>query len=351
MWLGFAAFRPCSLAIPLPDTWMSKILFAEDDVATRYMVVDLLMAAGHAVRAVADGAMALHEIRADPPDLVLLDYRMGRPDGFEVCRRLKDDPALQHLPVLILTGMGDVEDRIQGFAAGANDFVSKPFDSRELLARVQALLRLSEQGRDLNPTTGLPGGSSIDREFERRIAARSAFTLSYLDLNDFKSFNDRFGFSAANSLIASLGHQMRLAVAGTRCFAGHIGGDDFVMMTSRSEARPLVEQVQRRLAEALAKVVPASVLEAGSYLGKRRDGVDDSVALTKLIGVLLHIGPGQAPRLGTLGELAAEAKARAKGSSEAGIIEIEAGAGWEAPVEPSGQPSSGPRPSRSSRKW
>ncbi len=303
---------------------MGRILFAEDDASMRSMVVDLLSAANHSVLAVADGEAALLEVRADPPDLVLLDYQMGHPNGFEVCRMIKDDPSLQHLPVLILTGMGDVEDRIKGFAAGANDFISKPFDTRELLARVNALLRLSEQGRDLNPTTGLPGGASIEREFDRRRREGQPFTLCYLDMNDFKSFNDRFGFSTANSVIESLGRHMRHAVTGSRCFAGHVGGDDFVMMTGRAEARPLVEDLQERLRQSLIGMVPAEVIASGMYLGRLRNGVDDYVALTRLIAVLLHLDGETVPSLAELGEMAAEAKPRAK-LATGGIVEIEIG--------------------------
>src|SRR5690554_924078 len=100
---------------------MAKILFADDDGAMREMVAEMLTAAGHTATTVDNGTAALAEVRANPPDLVLLDYRMGRVDGFEVCRQIKEDPRFEHLPVLILTAEGNVEDRIEGFAAGADD--------------------------------------------------------------------------------------------------------------------------------------------------------------------------------------------------------------------------------------
>src|SRR3712207_2211966 len=109
---------------------MSVILFADDDLAMRQMVSDLLRAAGHQVRLASDGRTALDEARADPPDLVILDYRMGRPNGLEVCRTIKSTPRLAHLPVLMLTAQGEVEDRIRGFDAGADDYLPKPFDPR-----------------------------------------------------------------------------------------------------------------------------------------------------------------------------------------------------------------------------
>src|SRR5690606_33240454 len=131
---------------------------------------------------------------------------------------------------------------------------AKPFDARELLARVGALLRLSEQGRELNPTSGLPGGPAIERELERRRNGSAHFTLCYLDLDYFKAFNDRFGFATANLMIEALGGILKDAVSGTGDFAGHIGGDDFVIMCAPEDARRMVENVQQRFSEALKHV-------------------------------------------------------------------------------------------------
>src|SRR5262249_25461066 len=143
---------------------MSQILFAEDDDALRRMTAEVLASAGYRVRAVPNGTEALAEVSRQVPDLVVLDYRMGEPDGFEVGRRIKQDPRTAHVPVLILTAQGRIEDRLGGFDAGADDYLGKPFDVRELLARVSALLRLAARGRDRNPTTGLPGGEAIYAE-------------------------------------------------------------------------------------------------------------------------------------------------------------------------------------------
>ena len=302
---------------------MSKILFAEDDRAMREMVSDVLTSAGHVVRTVPDGNAAILAVRQDPPDLVLLDYKMGHPNGFEVCRQIKSDPGLEHLPVLMLTAESDVEDRIRGFQAGANDYLPKPFDARELLARVGALVRLSEQGRDLNPTTGLPGGTAIDREFERRRLANRAFTLCYLDLDFFKALNDRFGFAAANTLIENLGAILRRAMAGTDNFAGHIGGDDFVLMCEPRTAHGMVMRIQEEFMKAVARVIPADVMEKGSYWGRLRDGRETEVPVTRVAAALLRIGPDSVPTLERLGELAAAAKQQAKIRAGSGVVEID----------------------------
>lgn len=304
---------------------MGKIIFADDDEAMRRMVSDMLASAGHTVRTVSDGPTAIAGIRADPPDLVLLDYRMGAMNGFEVCQRIKEDPQFEHLPVLILTAESGVEDRIKGFAAGANDYLPKPFDARELLARVEALLRLSEQGRGLNPTTGLPGGASIEREFDRRRKGTARFTLCYLDLEYFKPFNDRFGFPTANAIIESVGRVLRRLVADTDHFAGHIGGDDFVLICETSAARSLVEEAQALFRELLVRHVPAEVVQKGSYRGRLRNGVEEDIPLTRINCALLHLDPRATPPFSELGEVAAGTKQQAKAARDTGIVEREIG--------------------------
>jgi DNA-binding response OmpR family regulator len=301
---------------------MGKILFADDDEAMRRMVSEILRVDGHAVRLVKSGEAALTEIRRDPPDLTILDYRMGRPNGFEVCRQIKQTPQFAHMPVLILTGQGAIDDRIEGFAAGANDYLAKPFDARELIARVRALLRLSEQTRHLNPTTALPGGAMIEREFERRRLANLPFTLCYLDLDNFKAFNDRFGFAIADAVIAELGHILRNYIAGTGAFAGHIGGDDFVLMCDLAIARPLVERAQAALWRSLGRLLPPEVAQRGTYMGKMRDGGERAIPLTRLSAVLIHLEPASMPDILELAEFAAELKGEVKLSTAGGIAEI-----------------------------
>jgi DNA-binding NarL/FixJ family response regulator len=115
-----------------------------DDLPQNVRLLEaVLRPRGYGVRAAASGAEALAACEAEPPDLVVLDVVMPVMDGYEVCRRLRRNPATQALPVLMITASGD-QDRIAGLEAGADDFVAKPFDQAELLARVRSLLRMKE---------------------------------------------------------------------------------------------------------------------------------------------------------------------------------------------------------------
>jgi len=301
---------------------MSQILFAEDDDALRRMTTEVLSSAGHAVRAVPDGSAALAEVRRKAPDLVVLDYRMGEPDGFEVCRQIKRDPLLAHVPVLILTAQGGIEDRLGGFDAGADDYLAKPFDPRELLARVSALLRLAARGRDRNPTTGLPGGEAIYAELARRRGEGAPFAVVYFDLDHFKPFADRFGFAVADAAIREAGDAVIEAARGKEAFVGHVGGDDFVLFAPAGQARTLAEDAQRRFAEALPRHLSDEAPRSGSYHAIDRYGVEREFPLTRLSAAIVRIDPARWPDFGRLGETVAEAKRQAKAGS--GIVETDA---------------------------
>jgi PleD family two-component response regulator len=295
---------------------MSDILFADDDAPMRRMVADLLRSAGYHVRLAENGRRALEEIRNAPPDLALLDYRMGEPDGFQVCQEIKHDSRLAHLPVLILTAESSMDDRMEGFDAGADDYLPKPFDPRELLARIRALLRLAREGRDRNPTTGLPGSEAVEREFGRRLRLREPFALCYIDLDYFKPFNDRFGFAVADLVIRAAGDAVASAAAERGAFAGHIGGDDFVAICDRGQGRSLVASARSAFGAALPRYVDEKVIEAGSYLGSDREGRVRTIPLTRLSAAVVQVEPDGTRSLMELSELMARTKLRAKDEAD-----------------------------------
>lgn len=314
-----------------------EVLYADDEAAMREVVAAVLHAGGINVRLVANGSKALAAVRERPPAMIILDYRMGRPDGLQVCRMLKSDPRTEHIPVLILTAKGATEARIAGFHAGADDYLGKPFDSRELLARVRALLRLARQGLDRNPTSSLPGGDAVHRQYEQRRASGEPLALCYFDLDHFKPFGDRFGFSTGDAVIREAAGAIT-AAAGPDDFVGHIGGDDFLLMCASESARRIAEAAQARFTKGLARHLPADVIAAGSYHGKDRSGQEREIPITRLTAAILHVEPEDSRKLADLGEQIASVKVEAK-AEPAGIRETRLSAPGAPPAEPAPQPS------------
>ena len=146
----------------------SRILVVDDDPTVSEIVARYLERDGYAVETVGDGRVALDRALADPPDLVILDLMLPGMDGLEVCRRLR---ALAPVPIVVLTARGQEADRIVGLELGADDYVAKPFSTKELVARVRAVLR-----RAKGPLAAQPAGVSlhVDGDLEVDIAARQA---------------------------------------------------------------------------------------------------------------------------------------------------------------------------------
>ena len=125
----------------MTDTKKSQILVVDDGAENREILVDLLGSEGYIVDTAKDGAEAVEKALASPPDLILMDVSMPRLTGFEACRRLKADERTHLVPIVLVTGLVAREDRIQGIAAGCDDFLTKPVDSEQLMARTRNLLR------------------------------------------------------------------------------------------------------------------------------------------------------------------------------------------------------------------
>jgi putative two-component system response regulator len=121
---------------------MGSVLIVDDIAGNARLIGSLLAPDGQIVRTASDGPEALRLIRADPPDLVLMDVMMPHMDGFEACRAIKQDRSTRLIPVVLVTSLDDTTSRMRGFEAGADDFITKPFNAPELRARVRSLLRI-----------------------------------------------------------------------------------------------------------------------------------------------------------------------------------------------------------------
>jgi diguanylate cyclase (GGDEF)-like protein len=162
---------------------------------------------------------------------------------------MRSQAATASIPIILLTARGLPEDRVRGLELGADDYITKPFDITELAARVRAVLRRTQAARDLSPLTGLPGNFKITAEIEASIRDKSDFALVHGDLDNFKAFNDHYGFMRGDEVIRFCGNcfseaATSLGIEGA--FVGHIGGDDFVSMIPPSMAESFCKEVIER---------------------------------------------------------------------------------------------------------
>jgi diguanylate cyclase (GGDEF)-like protein len=244
-----------------------RLLIVDDDRdICRYVEVNLTLE-GYDVEVEHDGEAAVATALRLQPDLVLLDVMMPGLDGYEVCRRLRADPRTANTSVIMLTAKTLSADKVMGLTAGADDYIAKPFDPPELVARVSSVLRRNRQMRELSPLTGMPGNFQISYELDRLVNDPVAqWSVIYADLDNFKAYNDTYGFLRGDEAIKATARLLTQVLARHDTnpqFAGHIGGDDFVLVVGADE----VEDIARDIVASFDDLAPTLYDEADAAAG------------------------------------------------------------------------------------
>lgn len=229
-----------------------------DDSPTMARLLDLgLTSQGFKVRVARDGGAALEMALERCPDLVLADVMMPVLDGVQLTQALREDPRTASTTIILVTAKGYPAAKLQGFEAGADDYIVKPFDIEELLARVKGALRRAKVLRASSPLTRLPGNVRIQEEIEMRVRKQMHFALLYCDLDNFKAYNDKYGFLEGDRVIqmsARVIQDVAFEVGGPDTFVGHVGGDDFVVVTALGMEIAIAERAITRFDEAIPTV-------------------------------------------------------------------------------------------------
>ncbi len=244
-----------------------RVLIADDDEVSRLELESFLTRAGYEVVAVSDGLEAWEILQGqDPPRLAVLDWFMSDMDGVDVCRLVRQSPALEDVYLIVLTSRGDQDHIVAGLQAGANDYVTKPFNRNELLARLRVGERmvglhaeLAARARELAAlaTTDALTGVGNRRAFEARLEAEclrtarshSPFALLLLDLDHFKSLNDQHGHPAGDEALKTMGRLLSSASRKTD-FVARYGGEEFAVIlldTDMAGAKESAERLRLRI--------------------------------------------------------------------------------------------------------
>lgn len=296
----------------------------DDEVNIAQFVKDFLEENGFTVITASTGREGLKAALERLPDVILLDVDLPDVDGYSVCRQMRQKLSLRNKPILMLTALNDQQNEIIGLRAGADDYLTKPIDTRRLLARLNSAIHRNIRELDANPLTHLPGNSSILQEIERLIAARTPFAVVYADLNDFKAFNDRYGFLrgdqaiklAAQCLIGGLEARSAEGPA----FVGHVGGDDFVAVLPPERAEPFCQDVIARFDELMPNLYDEADRRRGSIEVKNRQGQVTQTPLTGIALVIVSSEGHDFQHPGEISSLASELKSWAKSFGHSAFV-------------------------------
>jgi diguanylate cyclase (GGDEF)-like protein len=270
------------------------VMIADDSMLVRAVVRAGLEAENYDVMEAEDGTLALQQCRLRPPDVILLDIVMPGLDGYQVLAQLKADPELNHIPTVFLTGRTGMSDVVTGLRAGAHDYLKKPFEPEELLARVASALhvkQLQDQLRDRNALldqlsrtdalTALYNRRHLDEELDRRHgeARRHHDPLGalLLDIDHFKQVNDVHGHPVGDDVLREVARRIQNELR-SEDIAGRWGGEEFLIILPRTDLDGVL-----RLAERIRLTVSATPVIVG----------DQRIAVTISGGCA--VGPGESP--------------------------------------------------------
>jgi len=222
-----------------------KVLIADDDGINRQVLASLLKP-DHVVLLAKTGEQAIERAQRHLPDLIMLDVMLPDMDGYEVLRRLRADPATARIEVIFITGMGRPEDEAKGLKLGAADYITKPFNTTVVMARVATHLQVVRQRRLLEHLAHMDGLTELAnrRRFDETYASewqratRHSHTMSValMDIDCFKQYNDHYGHPAGDRALRAVARVAQSAMRRPCDFAARYGGEELVILMPETDA-------------------------------------------------------------------------------------------------------------------
>lgn len=223
-----------------------KITLAVADAQLKQMLLYLLKAWEYNVSIVGQGQSVVEYLKKESPGLVIIDAAFQDKKGLKICKEIKNDFLTAYTPTIILIEKRQLRRDLLSIEEGVDDYLIKPPDPIELEIRIVLALRSAAHNFNANALTSLPGNRLIEKELYDRIKARESFSFHYIDIDNFKSYNDKYGYLRGDQVIlgaAKIFSRIIKARGSAADFLGHIGGDDFVAVTSLDKAEIIAKEI------------------------------------------------------------------------------------------------------------
>ncbi|MDI6703756.1 MAG: response regulator [bacterium] len=224
----------------------TKILVVDDEEDIATVLREVLHTKGYEVIVAREGREAIDRAMDERPDIILLDVMLPGISGYEVCKCLKENRLTHLIPIVMITAKHEVNDKVTGIGVGADDYLTKPFIFAELEARIEGILRSTRYKISTSPLTGLPGNVSIEEEIKKRMASGERFAVCQLDVDNFKAYNDKYGYDKGDEVIRFIAKVLIKVLdeyGDKRDFISHIGGDDFILVISPSRVDKICSEI------------------------------------------------------------------------------------------------------------
>jgi diguanylate cyclase (GGDEF)-like protein len=295
---------------------MRSLLVVAADPRVRAALCSVLEAVGYDVTEAAGSDAGTEVARRQLLDLVVLDAELAGTDGLAFLQDMRADARTAHLPVLLLLPKRAKDaDLVVGLDGGADACLARPFGDDLLLAYVRAVLRRADQNAARNPLTKLPGNERVRFELTDRLQRRDPMMLLYIDIDDFKSYNDYYGFLRGDEAIQAVARVLRTVVSelgDEATFVGHVGGDDFVVLLTRELGEEVASRICTRFDAVAPTLYDVEDRDRGTIEVVDRRGVPQHYPLLSLSIGCVSAGQAGTTHPGEMAERATEMKRYAK---------------------------------------
>ncbi len=227
------------------NTGKRKVLLAEHEAGIAEIIQYLLKAWDYDIVTIAKGSAVLDAVRREQPDIIIMDWGLPDMDGLKVSKILKEDFLTAHIPVIVLIDKKQIRKKMLEIEQGVDDYIANPPDPIDLEVRMELALRRTSHQLYANALTKLPGNKQIEKAIHSRMEEKKLFSVAYCDIDNFKSFNDKYGYMKGDSVIRHIAYIISTTVkryGNPHDFVGHIGGDDFVVVTTPDKDRLIASE-------------------------------------------------------------------------------------------------------------
>jgi diguanylate cyclase (GGDEF)-like protein len=291
-----------------------RILIVEDDLDISSMLRIYFDSQGYETIVASRGEEGLEMCRRRLPNLVILDIMLPDINGYQVCRRLRENLRTSHIPIIFLTQKDERSDQIAGLELGADDYVTKPFDLQLLLLRVQRAIQRAGWLSLTSPVTGLPSSKLVEDQL-RQIIRRRDWAILYVGINHLDDFNDVYGFVAGDDVLrftAMLLTEVIDELGSGSDFIGHIGGDDFLIITAPDRAPQAKARLCQRFDDEVMTFYSFKDRERGHIEIVDGEGRTQRLSFMNLSVGLVRYDTAPFADIREITEVAAEARRRAQ---------------------------------------
>ncbi len=258
----------------------------------------------------------LEEALKNIPSLIIINEdTLDSKDAFEMCNRIKQDEDNSITPLIVLSSNKEHEHRIDMLKLGITHYIKHPIDEEYLYYTIQNVLNLIYINRRVSPLTGLPGNVQIQAELKKRFSSKETFAIMYLDLDNFKAYNDLYGFLKGDEIIKFSARTILKNVhteESEDSFVGHIGGDDFVAIVPQTNYDKICQNVIADFDSNVSKYFTDEDVKKGYMEVENRKGIMEQFPLTSISIGVVEIEKGRFANILEIGEAGASVKHLAK---------------------------------------